>query len=125
MDDIVNKFFRKHYPPDYATAWEMEAGITDFWRRYTGRARWRSAIFPHVICADGFEMSVQGHCGAYSRPQDDFAEHYSHVEIMAHEHIPEFDDASCDTCRPEYWLWRYVPVDIVCKVIEKHGGLKS
>lgn len=123
VSDIVNEFFRRHYPPDHATAWELRYGVGSYWRRYTGSAPGRPTIFPEMVCADGFSMSVQGHFGAYSHPRDDFADRYTDVEIMAHEHVPEFDVASVDTDGPEYWLWGYVPVSVVADVIEAHGGL--
>ena len=34
-----------------------------------------------VVCADGFEMSVQAHNGAYCSPRMDNAEKYTSVEI--------------------------------------------
>ena len=34
-----------------------------------------------VICADGFEMSVQAHASAYCSPRGDNKPKYTHVEI--------------------------------------------
>ena len=118
MSDCVNKFFRKHYPSDYATNWKMQPISDDYGREY--RTRDGSYIFPLLVCADGFSMSVQGHFGAYSYPRDDFAERYESVEVWElSDREPLFDDYG-DGSSP----LGYVPVRIVVAVIEKHGGIK-
>lgn len=124
MSDIVNEFFRKHYPSDYATAWQTEyLAAGEHGRSYIGNEK-RSTIFPMIVCADGFSMSVQGHFGAYSYPSDDFAERYGSVEIfhlsapepLFGEHCREYADGITSPMG-------YVPVWVVNAVIKKHGGL--
>jgi hypothetical protein len=69
LPDIVNTFFRMHYPDDAREAWEMRSlGCGSYGREYTGDRTANSIIFPEMVCADGFRMSVQGHYGAYSQP---------------------------------------------------------
>ena len=77
-----------------------------------------------VICADGFEMSVQAHQTAYCTPRIDNAEKYTSVEIgfpseiepMLMEFIDEVDN-------PTGTVYGYVPVQIVTNVLAKHGGI--
>lgn len=120
MTDIVNDFFRLHYPPDYATAWETKWCARSAARSYTGEAR-EKRIFPEMVCADGFKMSVQGHFGAYSHPRDDFAEEYSAVEIMCRAD-PILDEHGGHEVGEEK-VYGYVPIGTVLRVIESHGGL--
>lgn len=120
MTDIVNDFFRKHYPADYATAWETKWCAGGTGRTYTGEAR-EQRIFPEMVCSDGFKMSVQGHFGAYSYPRDDFADHYDQVEIMCHAD-PILDESGGHEVDGEK-VYGYVPIATVLRVIESHGGL--
>jgi hypothetical protein len=118
--DVVNAYFRKFYPADYATNWETHSIGNSVVRRYTGNRLTSNPIFPMMKCADGFSMSVQGHFGAYSWPRDDFAdEPYRTVEVWC-------------LSKPEPLFDKYgtgenplgnVPVSLVEQVIEKHGGL--
>ena len=126
--DIVNEFFHKHYPADYDTSWEMDYCVGGPERRYTGEAGFGAKIFPHMVCADGFEMSVQGHWGAYSRPRGDFERHYASVEVgypsEREELLMPYIDGDSDT-DPTQTVCGYVPVDVVAVVIKKHGGLRG
>jgi hypothetical protein len=103
--DIINEHFKKH--PE--------------WPR------------PALVCADGFEISVQAHFGAYCAPRpvhrDDQVDMFSKVECgFPNREVPELadwkdgekEDRSSDTQS----VYGYVPVPIVLALIEKHGGLK-
>ena len=124
MTDLVNEFFRKHYPadldrdkfePDYVGGgYGCSYGCS-----YSGPGR-EKRIFPYMVCADGTRLSVQGHFGAYSEPRDDFADHYSLVEVMGPPDIQEFGRG--EKCGDEM-IYGYVRVDAVCDFIAKHGGL--
>lgn len=118
MSDIVNLFFKRFYPPDSNTNWQTEYCVGSCARKYTGQA---TSIFPAMVCADGFMMSVQAHFGAYSSPRDDFADHYSAVEILCPRE-PLFDAIGGHECGDEY-IYGYVPVEVVAAAIEKHAGL--
>lgn len=123
MADIVNEFFRQHYPPDAFTAWQMRSlGAGSYGREYTGD-RSNSAVFPEMECADGFKMSVQGHYGAYSFPRDDFAENYSQLEIMCPRE-PVFEELERGYDVGDARIYPYVPVEIVERAIAAHGGMK-
>lgn len=122
MADIVNDFFRKHYPVDFDTAWKMAWCGSTCGREYIGDKAANSTIFPGMVCADGFTMSVQGHFGAYSYPREDFADKYCQVEIMClREEILEELGRGYDV--GDERIYPYVDIPKVIEVIEKHGGL--
>jgi len=87
-----------------------------------------SSRLPHIVCVDGFTMSVQVGYSLYSKPKK-VAKRYSEVEIgypSEHEPLLEewaetiFEDGSIDYTNTVY---PYVPVKIVDKVLKKHGGI--
>ena len=90
-----------------------------------------SSRLPHIVCEDGFTMSVQVGYSLYSTPKK-IAKRYSAVEIgYPSDHEPlieeyaEFipfgdEDESIDYTDTVY---PYVPVKIVDKVLKKHGGI--
>ena len=64
----------------------------------------------HIVCADGFSMSVQANGGAYCEPKVFDAEKYEAVEVgypNAYEGL----------------LAYYVPAQVIVDVIAKHGGI--
>ena len=78
---------------------------------------------PHVICKDGFKMSVQAGQSLYSTPKD-VADDYEEAEVgypSTEESLlttyAEDNDNLCDT------VYGYVPCSIIDEVIEKHGGI--
>ncbi len=77
-----------------------------------------------VVCADGFNMSVQAHNGAYCEPRLDAQREYTLVEIG----FPSWEEPLimpwCEDDRdPTHTVYGYVPVDVVTNVIVKHGGM--
>lgn len=123
MSDVVNEYFKRFYPADWQTA-ERE-----FTTMLGGMERVRNSkvsnVFPAMVFADGVTLSVQGHCGAYSQPRDDFAENYSSVECgfpsAVIEELLPYQDGNGD---PLSSVYGYVPIDVVETIIKKHGGLK-
>ena len=90
-----------------------------------------SSRLPHIICQDGFSMSVQVGYSLYSTPKK-VAKRYSAVEIgypSDHEPLiekwaellPFFNEEE----EPDYTdaVYPYVPVKVVDKVLKKHGGI--
>ena len=82
-----------------------------------------SSHTPHVICKDGFKMSVQAGQSLYSAPKD-VADDYEEAEVgypSTEETLlttyAEDNDNLCDT------VYGYVPCSIIDEVIEKHGGI--
>ena len=78
---------------------------------------------PHVVCKDGFKMSVQAGQSLYSTPKevaDDYEEAevgYPSTEETLLTTYAEDNDNLCDT------VYGYVPCSIIDEVIEKHGGI--
>ena len=86
-----------------------------------------SSRLPHIVCTDGFEMSVQVGFHLYSEPKK-VAKRYSAVEIgfpSDHEPLIEEYAESFSEDAPDYTdtVYPYVPVKIVNKVLKKHGGI--
>ena len=78
---------------------------------------------PHVICKDGFKMSVQAGQSLYSEPRD-VADSYERAEVgfpSTEETLltsyAEDEENLCGT------VYGYVPCSIIDAVIEKHGGI--
>ena len=78
---------------------------------------------PHVVCKDGFKMSVQAGQSLYSEPRD-VVDSYEEVEVgfpSTEESLltsyAEDEENLCDT------VYGYVPCSIIDEVIEKHGGI--
>ena len=77
-----------------------------------------------VVCADGFEMSVQAHQSAYCSPRIDNAEKYTSVEVgFPSEEEPVLTDFAEEPDNPTGTVYGYVPVQIVTLVLAKHGGI--
>jgi hypothetical protein len=77
-----------------------------------------------VICADGFEMSVQAHQSAYCSPRADNAEKYTSVEIgFPSAREPMLMEFADEVDRPTETVYGYVPVQVVTNVLAKHGGI--
>ena len=88
-----------------------------------------SSRLPHIICEDGFSMSVQVGYSLYSTPKK-IAKRYSAVEIgypsEPEELIKEYAEfAPFDEDTADYTdtVYPYVPVKIVDKVLKRHGGI--
>ena len=85
-----------------------------------------STRLPHIVCVDGFKMSVQVGYSLYSKPKK-VAKRYSEVEIgypSEREPLLEKYVESFYT-EPDYIdsIYPYVPVKVVDKVLKKHGGI--
>ena len=85
-----------------------------------------SSRLPHIVCSDGFSMSVQVGYSLYSKPKK-VAKRYSEVEIgYPSEHEPLLEKyVESPFKEPDYTdsLYPYVPVKVVDKVLKKHGGI--
>ena len=80
---------------------------------------------PSIKCADGFSMSVQGSRRHYCKPRTDSGP-YIELEIgfpteeepllSPYQHAP-------DMYHPTEAPYYSVPIEVINKVIEKHGGI--
>ena len=79
---------------------------------------------PGVVCADGFQISIQASPFHYCYPKDNNAENFEKVElgfpnqkddlIMEYAKNPDY---------PTLTVYGYVPIEVVDKLMEKHGGI--
>lgn len=81
-------------------------------------------VRPHVICKDGFTISVQASKSHYCTPRIDGAVKYETVELG----FPNIEDSLIidyaeENERPTDTVYGYVPVHIVNELVEKHGGI--
>ena len=90
-----------------------------------------SSRLPHIVCVDGFEMSVQVGYHLYYEPKK-VAKRYSNVEVgypSDHEPLIEeyaetfYKEDGEDVTDYTDCVYPYVPVKIVNKVLKKHGGI--
>lgn len=78
-----------------------------------------------IQCIDGFSISIQASSCHYCNPRVTFEGPYTELELgypSCSEEllIPYMED---DYCKPEDTVYPYVPVEVVDKVIKKHGGI--
>jgi len=86
----------------------------------------RMKLNEKIVCADGFEMSVQAHQGGYCTPRINNADRYTAVEVGFPNQIDELLLEYCeDEGNPTETVYGYVPVTTVSLVIAKHGGIIS
>ena len=82
-----------------------------------------SSHCPHVVCKDGFKMSVQAGQSLFSSPRD-VADSYEEAEVgfpSAEESLltsyAENEENLCGT------VYGYVPCAVIDAVIDRHGGI--
>ena len=76
-------------------------------------------VIKRMECADGFMISVQASSMHYCVPRKNGAWPYSEVELD--ELIAEYANKPNTT----ETVFAYVPIDIVNRLVEKHGGIKE
>lgn len=83
-------------------------------------------FFKRVVCSDGFSMSVQAHDGSYCHPRRGGAEIYESVEVgFPSAREPLLLEWADTPLAPTETVYGWVPVAVVRRVIEKHGGMVS
>ncbi len=79
---------------------------------------------PRVVCKDGFTISIQTSYSAYCEPRRTQGQDYISVELgypsEAEPLIADYAEEDDDLTETVYG---YVPVELVDKVLEKHGGI--
>ena len=77
----------------------------------------------HIMCSDGFRISVQANRNAYCEPREDEAWPYDEVELGYPSELDELireyaeDEDTTETVFP------YVPIGVVNELIDRHGGI--
>jgi hypothetical protein len=81
-------------------------------------------VTEHVVCADGFEFSLQGSSYHPCTPRQDKGP-WTTLEIGfpsgADDLIMPWAE---EPHNPTSTVYSYVPVGIIAELVEKHGGLK-
>lgn len=81
-------------------------------------------VRPRMKCADGYEVSVQAGFYLYSEPRTDEAGEYTKVELGFPNMVdPELEEYAEEWDDPLGTVYGWVPVELVNKLIEKHGGI--
>ena len=76
-----------------------------------------------VVCAAGFSMSVQANSTSYCSPRHDHANPYTSVEVgFPSREEPLLLEWAEEPNKPTATVYAWVPVQVVTKVIAKHGG---
>lgn len=97
--------------------------VNDFLRKFRKVEHGMNVTRPRVLCADGFTVSVQAGHGLYSTPNCD-ADAYTQVELG----FPSTKDEALmkyaqNRKQPTETIYGSVPVELVDKVLEAHGGI--
>lgn len=81
---------------------------------------------PRLYCNDGYSISVQASAFHYCSPRLNGLQDYKSVELgypsAEDELINEYAENAIDYTDTVYG---YVPIEVVEKLIEKHGGIKT
>lgn len=82
--------------------------------------------FDRVNCHSGLSMSIQANYTAYCSPRGTLPiDEYWEVEIgFPNQVVPELLAYAEEPEKPTETVYPYVPVELVKKIIEKHGGVK-
>lgn len=81
---------------------------------------------PWAVCADGFGISIQASQNHYCSPRKDGQIDYEEVELgyPSKEEVLIADYAE-DPGDLTNTVYGYVPVEVVDKMLEKHGGITA
>ena len=118
INEFIKDNLKVKYPADEYSSLKLKDMMT-------------TSRLPHIVCEDGFSMSVQVGYSLYSTPKK-VAKRYSAVEIgypsEPEELIKEWAEwisFSEEDGEPDYTdtVYPYVPVKVVDKVLKKHGGI--
>lgn len=78
-------------------------------------------VIPHVVCADGYSLSVQASKFHYCTPREDWpVGGWTEVEVMAEDVPPHWSEWAADND-----IYAYVPLFEVVAFIRSHGGLEG
>lgn len=81
---------------------------------------------PRLYCNDGYSISVQASSFHYCRPRLDGVQNYESVELGFPSKEDELiNDNAEDDSDYTHSIYGYVPIEIVEKLIEKHGGIRT
>ena len=79
---------------------------------------------PRLYCNDGYSISVQASSFHYCRPQLDGVQNYESVELGFPSKEDELINDYAEGDDYTKTVYVYVPIEVVERLIEKHGGIK-
>lgn len=79
---------------------------------------------PRLYCNDGYSISVQASSFHYCRPQLDGVQNYESVELGFPSKEDELINEYAEGDDYTKTVYGYVPIEVVERLIEKHGGIK-
>ena len=98
------------------------------WIKDYNNIEWSSGqyrVLKAIECKDGFTISVQAGANSYSKPRSTIYTGYTMVECGFPNATPEYImDYANDSSNPTNTYYGFVPVDLVNKLINLHGGVK-
>lgn len=80
---------------------------------------------PDLICNDGFSMSVQASTFTFCEPLSDTANSYSKVCVLSPSEAEPLLEPYGVENKSGTIVYRYVPVEIIDKIISNHGGINA
>lgn len=97
---------------------------------FRDRSEWIPNVRPRIVCEDGFSFSAQANCCTYCSPRttlwpENWGDGYSEVELGFPSSEDELINDYAEDNDYTNTVYGYVPVEIVDKLIEKHGGIKQ
>lgn len=74
---------------------------------------------PRIMCRDGFSMSVQAGEGMYCLPKENLKSgNYKYCEVG----YPSESEVVLEPYDEGHGVFVYVPIEIIDRIIQKHGG---
>ena len=118
----TNEYLKKHF--------EIDTKINEVYSSFPKR-EWYPKRRPRIVCKDGFNFSVQADYATYCTPRitlwpETWGNGYSEVELGFPSEADELiSDYAEDPDKLTKTVYPYLPIDIVDKLIEKHGGFAT
>lgn len=92
---------------------------------YSNGAHEIQANRPRLYCNDGYSISVQASEFHYCSPRLNGLQEYKNVELGYPSAEDELINEYAEGMDYTDTVYGYVPIEVVEKLIEKHGGIKT
>lgn len=109
--DKINEFLKNNYH-GHTIPWGI--GYVEF-----------PDVTKRIQCKDGFNISVQANDYVYCNPRKNKAWPYSEVELGYPSELDDLIEDYAEMPDTTETIYPYVPIDVVNKLIEKHGGIAN
>ena len=89
---------------------------------FHGKFSYKNTV-PHIVCKDGFKISVQASKSHYCEPREDVGP-YTQVECgYPSDRVSDALNQFADDPSTNDTIYAYVPIDIVEAELALHGGI--